>query len=185
LSFSAQGEWLGPPEFNPFRSFHVSKVLESGAKHKVESANIMGCLFFHLKDELVEFANRVKLFNVNIHLTQFDPKILCRGLAIGALQAFDKGNFDRIDLSSMMDIVGIQGSLAGWAPLLNKQNIHACIVMRSEKWYTTQPKATARTNPHIVELLSRKCQNLSLKVCIILDIRKSHEMMSSREQHTS
>ena len=171
MSFSAQGEWLGPPEFNPFRSFDVSKVLESGAKHKVESADIMGCLFFHLKDELVEFANRVKFFNANIHLTQFDPKILCRGLAIGALKAFDKGNFDRIDLSSMIDTVGIEGSLACWAPLLSKQNIHACIVMRSEKWYTTQPKATARTNPRIVELLRRKCQNLSLKVCIILDMR--------------
>lgn len=146
-------------------------MLESGAKHKVESADIMGCLFFHWKDELVEFAKRVKLFNVNIHMTQYNPKILCRGLAIGALQAFDKGKFDRIDLSSMIDTVGIQESLADWASLLNKQNIHACIVMRSEKWYTTQPKATARTNPRIVELLRRKCQNLSLKVCMISDIR--------------
>ena len=175
LSFSAQGEWLGPPEFNPFRSFDVSRVLESGAKHKLESADIMGCLFFHLKDELVEFATRVKLLHVNIHLTQFDPKILCRGLAIGALPAFDKGNFDRIDLSTMIDSVGIQGSLAGWAPLLNKQNDHACIIMRSEKWFTTQPKATARTNPHIVDLIRRKCQNLSLKVCMNICVLRAEK----------
>ena len=164
LSFSVQGDWLGQPEFNPLRSFDVSRVLESGAKHKIEPADIMGCLFFHIKDELMEFATRIKIFHINLHLTQFDPKILSRGLVIGALPAFEKGSFDRIDLSTMMDSVGIQESLTSWAPLLNKQNNHACIIMRSDKWYTTQPKATARTNPRIVELLRRKCQSLSLKV---------------------
>ncbi|KAF8621874.1 hypothetical protein AX15_007432 [Amanita polypyramis BW_CC] len=163
LSFSVQGDWLGQPEFNPLRSFDVSRVLESGRNHKIEPADIMGCLFFHLKDELMEFATRIKHFHINIHLTQFDPKILSRGLAIGALPAFDKGCFDRIDLSTMIDSVGVQESLTSWAPLLNRQNNHACIIMRSDKWYTTYPKATARTNPHIIELLRRKCQGLSLK----------------------
>ncbi|KAK2465500.1 hypothetical protein APHAL10511_002392 [Amanita phalloides] len=163
LSFSSQGEWLGQSEFNPLRSFDVSRVLESGAKHKIESADIMGCLFFHLKDELAEFAARIKLLHINIHLTQFDPKVLSRGLEIGALPAFEKGRFDRIDLSTMIDSVGIQESLVAWAPLLNKQSHHACIIMRSEKWYTTQPRATARTNPRIVDLLRRKCQSMSLK----------------------
>ena len=164
LSFTPRGEWLGEPEFNPFRSFAVSRVLESGEKHKVEKADIMGCLFFHVKDELKEFATRVKQFNVDIHLTQFDARVLSKGLAIGALPAFENGRFDRIDLSNMVDALGISGLLGSWAPLLNEQNDHSCIIMRSEKWYSTQPKATARTNPRIVDLVRRKCQGSSLMV---------------------
>ncbi|KAM6496746.1 hypothetical protein JOM56_007219 [Amanita muscaria] len=163
LSFSPQGEWLGQPMFNPLRGFDVARVLESGANHKVEPADIMGCLFFHIKDELKEFATRVALLNVNIHLTQFDPKVLCRGLAISAIPAFERGRFDRIDLSDLIDTVGLKELLDGWAPLMNKQNHCSCITMRSEKWYSTRPKATARTNPRIFDLLRRKCQSLSLK----------------------
>ncbi|KAK2464904.1 hypothetical protein APHAL10511_002980 [Amanita phalloides] len=154
---------LANPSSTTLRSFDVSRVLESGAKHKIESADFMGCLFFHLKDELAEFEARIKLLHINIHFTQFDPKVLSRGLAIGALPAFEKGKFDRIDLSTMIDSVGIQESLVAWAPLLNKQSHHACIIMRSEKWHTTQPRATTRTNPRIVDLLRRKCQSMSLK----------------------
>ncbi|PFH53232.1 hypothetical protein AMATHDRAFT_138007 [Amanita thiersii Skay4041] len=163
LTFSAQGDWLGHPEFNPLRGWNVSDVLQSGAKHNLESADILGCLFFHLKDELKEFAIRIKQLHINIYLTQFDAKILTRGITIGALPAFDGGQFDRIDLSTMMDEAGLESSLVGWGPLLNKENQHACMIMRSEKWYITQPKATARTNPRILDLLRRKYESIPLK----------------------
>ncbi|KAF8624019.1 hypothetical protein AX17_007225 [Amanita inopinata Kibby_2008] len=162
LSFTAQGDWLGPSAFNPLRGHIVSRVLESGAKHKVEPADIMGCLFFHLKDELKEFAERVKLFSINIHLTQYNAKLLSRGITINALPFFKGHRFDRIDLSNVMDDVGIHEGTNGWGSLLNERNEHACIIMRSEKWFATQPKAIARAHPRILDLLRRKCQSLSL-----------------------
>ncbi|KAF8074569.1 hypothetical protein FPV67DRAFT_1605325 [Lyophyllum atratum] len=119
-----------------------------------------GCLFFHVKRELMEFARRMKEFHVDIYITQFDPQVLSKGISIGVLPAFKEACFDRIETGDLGDHSGIQETLADWAPLLNPNNERSCILMHSSNWHRTQPNATAQSNPRAVEMLIERCNNV-------------------------
>ncbi|KAF5385773.1 hypothetical protein D9615_002203 [Tricholomella constricta] len=159
LMYTANGDWLGHSSANPLRGWIVSDVLASGKKHEVDSADIIGCLFFHVKRELMEFARRMKEFHVDIHLTQFDPQVLSKGISIGALPAFTEACFDRIEAADLPDRSDIGESLANWAPLLNRANARSCILMHSRSWHRGRPAATAQSNPRTVEMLVERCRN--------------------------
>ncbi|KAF9267140.1 hypothetical protein L218DRAFT_856897 [Marasmius fiardii PR-910] len=152
LLFSSQGEWLG--DLNPLRGWDMSSVISSGEKCGVDSADIFGCLFFHVKSQLREFARRVKDHKIDIHLTQFDPKILSQGLLSGALgPGFEGGGcFDRIDTGCLMEKIGVRECLAEWGPLLNTSNRHSTILMSTRTWHEGLPNGSitmARLNPRV------------------------------------
>ncbi|TFK68751.1 hypothetical protein BDN72DRAFT_654328 [Pluteus cervinus] len=157
LLFSPQGEWLGRKDANPLRGWDIPAVLQSGAKHGTEPADIFGCLFFHVKDELREFARRMKDFQINLHLTQFDARVLSKGLSVGVLNAFNGPIFDRVQLSNLLDIIGVRGCLVDWGPLINRENKHSSIVAYSANWHHGRSDATAKDNPRLMEILSKKC----------------------------
>ncbi|KAG6839948.1 hypothetical protein C0991_010143 [Blastosporella zonata] len=106
LMYTAGGDWLGHACMNPLKGWNVSDVLASGEKYGVASADIMGCLFFHVKQELMDFARRMKEFHVDLHLTQFSPQLLSKGISIGVLPAFTEGCFDRIETADLADREG-------------------------------------------------------------------------------
>ncbi|RDB16003.1 hypothetical protein Hypma_003582 [Hypsizygus marmoreus] len=160
LMFTANGGWLGHAGANPLHGWDVSDVRASGAKHGIDSADIFGCLFFHVKRELMEFARRMKEFHVDIHLTQFDSQVLSKGISIGVLPRFAEACFDRIETSNLVDERGVKDSLNNWGPLLNRNNEHACIIMHSRDWHLSQPKATAQSNPRAVEILIERCSHV-------------------------
>ncbi|KIK52299.1 hypothetical protein GYMLUDRAFT_265499 [Collybiopsis luxurians FD-317 M1] len=159
LMFSSQGEWLGRSDFNPFQGWDPTAVQESGAKiAMIESADIFGCLFFHLKAKLRKFISQVKDLDINFVLTQYDPQILAKGISAGAIPIFRGACFDRVDTKDLMDEIGIGGCLADWGPLLKRENPFASLLMQSRAWHYERPHALARCNPHVVlEILMHKC----------------------------
>ncbi|KAG5643369.1 hypothetical protein DXG03_001017 [Asterophora parasitica] len=160
LRYTASGDWLGHPNANPLHGWPISDVIASGAKHEIDSADIIGCLFFHIKRDLMEFARRMKEFHVNIHITQFDPQVLSKGISIGALPAFEDAYFDRVETADLPDRSNIGETLASWGPLLNRANGRSCILMRSRNWHLGQPDATAQSNPRAVEMLMERCRKI-------------------------
>ncbi|KAK1226941.1 hypothetical protein PQX77_010074 [Marasmius sp. AFHP31] len=162
LLFSPRGEWLG--DFNPLRGWDIPSVLSSGDKHGIDSADILGCLFFHVKSQLREFARRIKDLKIHIHLTQFDSKILSKGLLSGALgPGFEGGAcFDRIDTGCLVEEVGVRECLAEWGPLLKKDNRCATILMSTRSWYESLPgrygSTLATSNPRVaLASIMEKC----------------------------
>ncbi|KAJ3758767.1 hypothetical protein EV360DRAFT_94465 [Lentinula raphanica] len=133
LMFSSQGQWLFRADIlNPFQGWDSTSVQLSGAKYSmVDSADIFGCLFFHLKSQFHRFASQVKDLHINFVLTQFDPRILAKGIMDGVIPIFEGGCFDRIDTRDMMDEIGIGECLREWGPLLNRENPHASLLMHS------------------------------------------------------
>lgn len=117
--FSAGGDWLGNAGANPL---HSTSVLATGERYGIDPADIFRCLFVHVKRELMKFACRMRDFRVDIHLTQFDPRILSKGIAIGAIPGFDGSRFDRILTSNLVGDVGIGECLANWGPLPSGRN---------------------------------------------------------------
>ncbi|KAJ6568386.1 hypothetical protein DFH09DRAFT_918084 [Mycena vulgaris] len=158
--FSPQGKWLVPEDANPLFGWDVTGVKDSGMKHGASPEDILGCLFFHVKDELREFAKRVKELRIDIHVTSFDAGILSKGITIGALPAFEDASFDRILTSNLVDTVGLRTCLSDWGPLLNRENRFASILMQSKAWHTHQPHTTAQWGPHAMKVLMEKCNQI-------------------------
>ncbi|KAF7371104.1 DUF4470 domain-containing protein [Mycena sanguinolenta] len=157
LLFSSQGTWMVPEDANALFGWDVG-VQNSGVKHGTSPEDILGCLFFHAKDELREFARRVKELRIDIHLTSFEPAILAKGITVGALPAFEDASFDRILTSNLVDSVGLRACLADWGPLLNRENQYACILMQTKAWHTRQPYTD--WGPHAMKVLEQKCNQV-------------------------
>lgn len=150
-----------PEDANALFGWDVAGVQNSGIKHGASPEDILGCLFFHVKDELREFARRVKELRIDIHVTSFDAgRILAKGITIGALPAFEDSSFDRILTSNLIDSVGLRACLSDWGPLLNRQNKFASILMQTKAWHTHQPHATAQWGPHAMKVLEEKCNKI-------------------------
>jgi len=130
------------------------KVLAIGAKYGIDPADITGFFFVHVKRELMEFACRMRNFRIDIHLTQFDLRVLAKGISIGAIPAFGDACFDDVEASNLIDTVGIPN----WGLLSNRRNEHASILMYSRAWHTTLPNATAYANPRAVRMLVERCK---------------------------
>ncbi|KDR67698.1 hypothetical protein GALMADRAFT_1073578 [Galerina marginata CBS 339.88] len=166
LMFTPQGEWSGfTSAVNPLHGWDVSAVRRTGRRYGLDPAgDILGCLFFHIKSELREFSLRVKGLNINIHLLQYDSRLLSKGISIGVLPAFSEASFDRIDVGDMGDQMGVAECLADWGPLLNKKNPSSCLLMHSKKWHEDTPSSIARHNPRAVKVLMERCESVpSLK----------------------
>ena len=158
LMFSVNGDWLGNASNNPLHGWDATSALVTGIKYGLDQADIFGCLFVHVKRELMEFARRMRDFHVDIHLTQFDPRVLSKGIAIGAIPGFSGSCLDRVDASNLMDDVGICECLTHWGPLLSRRNEHASVLMHSIAWHGTLPNATAFANPRTVGILVDRCR---------------------------
>ncbi|ESK84745.1 hypothetical protein Moror_582 [Moniliophthora roreri MCA 2997] len=164
LLFSPEGKWLGT--LNPLQGWDMNPTLLSGERHGADPADLCGCLFFHVKNQLREFARRVKDLNVDILLTQFDPKILSKGLSSGALgfeRVSDGGEramlFDRVHTEDLVERVGLKECLADWAPLLNPRNPCSSLLMcaGSRKLSTTWDTSPKRNPRAALATIIRKC----------------------------
>jgi len=135
LLFSAEGRWLTMDHMNPLNGWAIPPVQMSGKLHGVDPDDIFGCLFFHVKDQFKEFARRIRDFNINIHLAQYDARVISQAIPEGIFQPFGKNCFDRIETSNLADYIGIPRVLGDWAPLLNRRNKHAALLLYSMNWH--------------------------------------------------
>jgi hypothetical protein len=113
-----------------------------GRSHGALRADIYGCLYFYLSEQLRTFADRLSRFRLNFRIFSLDARELSRNIRQGALAEHGVPStirFDRIDTSNILDVeyVGISGVLDNWGPLL-EQSKHAKIVGYFMNWALRQ-----------------------------------------------
>ncbi|KAH8089940.1 hypothetical protein BXZ70DRAFT_899118 [Cristinia sonorae] len=121
--FSPEGQWLQDDLADPLESWNVADVLAAGQKYGVPRADLYGCLYFYLRDQLRSFAERLRTFDVSFHIFNFDASDLATRITSNSLS--DHGippsiRFDRIDVSNIVDFeyLGIPRVLSDWEPFL-------------------------------------------------------------------
>lgn len=115
----------------------------------------------------MKFADRLQRLSVNIYLTQFDVRVLSKGICAGLIPAFGMGCFDRIDAGDLMDTLGVRECLTSLSPLLNPQSPGACILMQSRTWFHQVSGSVASGNPRLSKILLTKAKLLPGLVSMI------------------
>ncbi|KZV88308.1 hypothetical protein EXIGLDRAFT_619572 [Exidia glandulosa HHB12029] len=142
---------------NPLEGWNVDDVIESGKRCGATEEDIMGCLFFHVRAQLLEFAERLKRFNISIHVSAEDARRMAARMKAKAPEVFQ--GFDRIEVSNIVDVeyVGVASVLQDWGPLLNKDNEHAALVGTFMNWFVSQPTAKAESaGPTVITRLMKE-----------------------------
>jgi hypothetical protein len=160
--FSPEGKWLEHIIMNPLhlrkyvRSLEpyfqiplmfllfwssTAAVIETGRAHGAQRADVYGCLYFYLADELQTFADRLCSFHINFRVFSDEHRVLSKNLREGTLSpfGFPAGiKFDRIQVGDLSELAGeqmkISDILADWSPLL-KENKHATLLCQILTWY--------------------------------------------------
>jgi hypothetical protein len=120
--------------------------VKAGKVHGAQRADLYGCLYFYLSEQLRSFADRLSKFRISFRVFDRDARDLAKNLHMGTFvgQGLPKGiRFDRIDVSNIIDTeyVGVPNVLQDWAPLLSDTNRFATIVGYSMNWVPKQPGA--------------------------------------------
>ncbi|ESK84859.1 hypothetical protein Moror_14953 [Moniliophthora roreri MCA 2997] len=159
---------------SPLEGWEVPDVLRSGQSHGTTEEDIMGCLFFHVKDQLVEFAKRLRKFHMSITMYDQDAATLPESLP-SSLRLFD-----RIEVSNVMDkqYLGIDKVLATWGPLLNRNRAGSAIISSFINWASNYPKARAANDDSLAAVYSRKL--LKLKPNFLNPMDTMSEIITAR-----
>ncbi|KAF8891945.1 hypothetical protein CPB84DRAFT_1783894 [Gymnopilus junonius] len=141
--FSPDGQWLQDDMASPLESWNVEDVIAGGKAHGAQSADLYGCLYFYLSDQLRTFARRLRKFKISFKVLTEDVRDLSKNLTTGLYESIGLPKdtvFDRIDVSDMIDaeFVGIPNILEDWAPFLNKANQYSAILGHSTSWVPKQ-----------------------------------------------
>ncbi|PBK64333.1 hypothetical protein ARMSODRAFT_918507, partial [Armillaria solidipes] len=117
---------------HPFDGWDFDEMFNAGKAHGTTEEDLIGCLFFYVKDELVEFSKRLRRFKIQIYASDEDARQLPKTL--NSHPTFPQ-NFDRVETSNITDknYVGMS-VLSDWGPLLNKANPHAAIIGLFMNW---------------------------------------------------
>ncbi|KAG7446102.1 uncharacterized protein BT62DRAFT_895493 [Guyanagaster necrorhizus] len=130
--FSRQGNLLLYDSSSPLKGWDYNEVVKAGRAHGTTDDDLMGGMFFYVKDQLVEFSKRLRKFKVHIYSYDKDardlPAILKRDVS-------SPKSFDRIETSNITDknYVGLS-ILSDWGPLLNEANPNAAIIGLFMNW---------------------------------------------------
>ena len=125
----------------------IDQIFAAGAAHGAQSADVYGCLYFFLSDQLHNFTGRVRELNISFQLTSFDAGALSRGIRDDLFSTYGipaSPRFDRIHVSNILDAnyIGISGVLTDWAPFLAKGET-AAIVGYFMNWIAQQEDGRA------------------------------------------
>ncbi|EKM60568.1 uncharacterized protein PHACADRAFT_167911 [Phanerochaete carnosa HHB-10118-sp] len=138
LMFDKDGKWINASVLRPYVTWDMREVLPSGAKHGCHEDDLAGCLFFHSKDQLAEFARRARAWGVRVYLTHLDTGELYQQLASAdpAFAPFALGRFDRVDLPHLVDQLPDKRDVVfeHFGALLNRANPHATLLVRTIEW---------------------------------------------------
>lgn len=122
---------------NQLYGWPIPAVLQSGIRSGVDPADIYGCLFVHVRDQLAEMARRLERFDIDIHVMQSDARELASELKSGLHepQFTADDRFDRIETSNVGDYIGLGRVLDDWGPLLSDRNQHATLLAYTMNWH--------------------------------------------------
>ncbi|KAF7345462.1 DUF4470 domain-containing protein [Mycena venus] len=160
LLFSPQGVWMVPEDANALFGWDVSGVQNSGIKHGTSPEDILGCLFFHVKDELreVRAAGQGAQDRYPPHLVRArhprkgDRHRRAAGLRGRELRPHRDGEPGRLGR-------GLRACLSDWGPLLNRENEFASILMQTKAWHA-HAHAAPQWGAHAVKVLEEKCSRV-------------------------
>ncbi|KAF8880174.1 hypothetical protein BD779DRAFT_1100219 [Infundibulicybe gibba] len=144
LLFAPDGSWMTHDNANPLFGWNVPDIYASGERAGAKPSDLYGCLFFHLKEQFMSFAQRVQDHGIHIVVAGFDARSICRAITKGLVAPFHKNCFDRIETSNVADYIGIPETLEDWAPLLRKDNKNSALIITSMNWIATQPDELER-----------------------------------------
>ena len=129
--------------------------MKAGIARGCQRADIFGCLYFYLSDQLRQFIRRLRKFKISFKFFEKPPGVLAHQLSQGAYAHIGLAKdvvFDRIDFSDFADEdLGEGGSsvlvsvLNDWSPLLNKENPSATILGYFAEWVSKQRKSQPGT----------------------------------------
>jgi hypothetical protein len=129
--FSQEGRWLTTDASCPLFGWDLRDIVQSGKRYGCTPEDIFGCFYFHVRGELAELARRLRRFKLDVRVTSADAHALAADLRRDAAPP----RFDRVETSNMCDFAGIPAVLEDWAPLLNRANPHAAVLMYSLNWH--------------------------------------------------
>lgn len=143
--FTKDGRLFLSDDANPFEGWDFDEIFDSGKAHGTTEADLIGSLFFHIMDQLVEFSKRLRRFKIQIYSFDLDATKLPRTLKSNT--SFPQ-SFDRIEVSNIMDKNYVSMSvLSGWGPFLNQANPHATIIGLFMNWYKWKESADFMLSP--------------------------------------
>ena len=124
-------------------------VVQAGKTCGAHRADLYGCLYFYLLEQLRTFAERLHRFRINFGIFNTDPESLAPVIRQGAFSSYGLPaniTFDRIDVSNLLDgeRQKVYGILAGWIPML-KKNKHATLIGHFNEWHKRRKNAGAPT----------------------------------------
>ncbi|KAI0309236.1 hypothetical protein OF83DRAFT_1072357, partial [Amylostereum chailletii] len=153
LPFSAQNAWFNSPNrslfspegrymqgdlANPLDSWDPVAVVEAGRHHGAPRADLYGCLYFYLSDQLREFHARLARFHIKFKMFDLDTVALSGAIRSGSHSKFGlppSTRFDRIDVSNVVDVeyVGLRGVVKAWGGLM-RDSPHATLLAYFMNW---------------------------------------------------
>ncbi|CAL1708496.1 unnamed protein product [Somion occarium] len=140
--FSSDGCWLQNDLANPLDGWNAKSIVEAGRKHGASRADLYGCLYFFLSEQLRVFARRLRKFRISFHIFNRDASDLSKAIRAGNLASYGVPStirFDRVDVSNIMDAeyVGIPRIVTFWGPLLATGQ-HATLLGYFMNWVNRQ-----------------------------------------------
>lgn len=113
--------------------------MKTGIAHGSPRADIFGCLYFYVSDQLREFARRLDRFHISFKLFNEDSGALAASIRSNSLSGLglpSSTRFDRIAVSNIIDpsYVGLPKVLSDLGPLLSKEDPRATLLAYSLNW---------------------------------------------------
>lgn len=121
-------------------------IMKAGITHGSPRADIYGCLYFYISDQLHEFAKRLDRFQIDFQLFNEDACTLATEIRSNSLSEVgipSTTRYDRIAVSNIIDAsyVGLPQVLSHWGPLLSRNNPKATLLAYSLNWPMQHPGA--------------------------------------------
>ncbi|KIO33875.1 hypothetical protein M407DRAFT_17476 [Tulasnella calospora MUT 4182] len=130
LLYSERVEWLLVDHDNPVYAWNPLDVEKTRKEKGLPEEDSFGSLFFHIKQELMDFITRARQFHLSVRLFSVGLNLLPQVLD-SAMEGTQKLMFDRVETSNVMDTTGPSSIISSWGPRLNRKNPNAALLMYS------------------------------------------------------
>ncbi|EEB98313.1 hypothetical protein MPER_02205 [Moniliophthora perniciosa FA553] len=86
---------------DPLEGWDICQVFQSGKEHGTTEEDIIGCLYFLVKDQLTTFARRLRKFSISFKMYDQDAIDLANSLLS------DLRHFDRVEVSFFLNLENV------------------------------------------------------------------------------
>ncbi|ESK84858.1 hypothetical protein Moror_14952 [Moniliophthora roreri MCA 2997] len=165
IPYSDMGDLFIDDTASPLQGWDLSEVVKAGKEHGTTEEDIMGCLFFYVKDQLLEFSKRLRRFHIAITMYDQDAATLPASLPPHLRR------FDRIEVSNVMDekYLGIDKVLQSWGPLLDRSRDDSALIGSFASWSVDCRRGSASDDSELSSECARKLSEMKPNLFSPLD----------------